>query len=136
MNSTSTDVMTPERADYQARCFVNGMRRHGKSGKMEPAAGEFSARFINHPWVRESVTEGWGKSLRSHLIMTVRRRIMRGESYDVIEMLMPPKEWIVNEKQLAAQSRSASEWQKENLPQGVGLHALLNKIRKQSGLDA
>lgn len=102
--------MTPDRADFAARAHVYGMRRHGITGKMEPANGEFSQRFATHPWCREATTEGWAKELRSHLVLTVRRRIMTGERYDVIEDLMPPKEWVAVAKQNAERYASASKW--------------------------
>ena len=57
------EQLSPEQiADYRARCYVNGVRKHGRTGIIEPASGEFSERFLPHPWVRESVTEGWGVS--------------------------------------------------------------------------
>ena len=108
-----TEIMTVERADYAARCFVCGMRRHGISGKMEPASGEFSSRFMSHPWVRESITEGWAKELRTHLILTVKRRAMASIPYQNIEELMPPKEWVVNEKHNAWRYRTAREQREE-----------------------
>lgn len=126
--------MTPELADYLARCHVNGMRMHGRSQKMEPASGEFSNRFASHPWCREATLEGWGRDLRSHLILTVKRRIMTGQPYDVIEDLMPPREWVDQAKFNAARYRAAGEWQQKHLPHPVGLAALLDKIAKQSGI--
>lgn len=116
--NTSTEQMTPERADWNARCFVNGMKRHGVTGKMEPASGEFSQHFIRHPWVRESIAEGWGKELRSHLILAVKRRIMMGLPYNDIEALMPPRDWVDYAKQQAERYRKAAEWRKENAPGG------------------
>jgi len=116
--NTSTEQMTPERADWNARCFVNGMRRHGTTGKMEPAAGEFAPHFLRHPWVREAVAEGWGKELRSHLVLAVKRRIMLGLQHNDIDELMPPKEWVAAAKQQAARFAKAAEWQKENRPGG------------------
>ena len=106
--------MTPERADYMARCFVNGMRLHGRSKKMEPASGEFGPKFENHPWCREATMEGWARELRSHLILTIKRRIMLGQSYDIIEELMPPREWVDQAKLDAARYTAAAKWQKEN----------------------
>ena len=126
--------MTPELADYLARCFVNGTRMHGTSKKMEPASGEFAPRFANHPWCREAITEGWGKELRSHLVLTVKRRIMVGVPYGAIEDLMPPREWVDVAKRDAARYQSATQWQKENRPHPVGLAALLAKIAHQSGI--
>jgi hypothetical protein len=110
MNNPDNKPMTPELADYRARCFVYGMRRHGITGKMEPASGEFASRFATHPWCREAITEGWAKDLRSHLVMTVKRRIMLGKPYGIIEELMPNREWVDAAKQNAARYRSAAEW--------------------------
>lgn len=106
----SDKPMTPERADYLARVFVYGMRRHGITGKMEPASGEFATRFATHPWCREATTEGWAKDLRSHLVMTVKRRIMTGQPHHVIEELMPNREWVEAAKQNAARYASSAKW--------------------------
>ena len=125
--NTSTEQMTPERADWNARCFVNGMRRHSVTGKMEPASGEFAQHFMRHPWVRESVTEGWAKDLRSNLILAVKRRIMTGLSHNDIDSLMPPKEWVDYAKQQAERYRKAAEWQKANMP-GSDMTGWLSKL--------
>ena len=105
-----TEIMTVDRADYAARCFVLGMRRNGTNGKMVPASGEFSSRFMSHPWVRESITEGWARELRTHLILTVKMRAMVNRSYQNIEELMPPKDWVSEAKQKAAKDRAGLEW--------------------------
>lgn len=116
--SMFTEQMTPEKADWNARCFVNGLRRCSATGKMEPAAGEFSQIFHRHPWVRESIAEGWGKELRGHLILTVKRRIMMGVPHSDIDTLMPPKEWIEYAKQQAERYRKAAEWRNANVRTG------------------
>ena len=126
--------MTPELAEYNARSYVNGMRLHGRSNKMEPAGGEFSKRFEAHPWCREATVEGWGRDLRSHLILTVKRRIMAKVSYDVIEDLMPPQSWVTAAKHEAARYRAATIWQKKHLRTPVALMDLLAKIAKDSGI--
>lgn len=133
--NTSTEQMTPERADWNARCFVNGMKRHDVSGKMEPASGEFAAHFMRHPWVRESVAEGWDKELRSHLMLTVKRRIMMGQPHNDIDSLMPPKDWVDYAKHQAARCAAAAEFQKANTPGGdmsAWLARLLESNRRQS----
>jgi hypothetical protein len=90
--------------------FVYGMRRHGVTGKMEPASGEFSSRFAVHPWCREATTEGWAKELRSHLVLTVKRRIMTQAPFHIIEELMPPKEWVDNAKHNAQRYAASAKW--------------------------
>jgi len=115
-------------ADYQARCFVNPMRKHGKSGKWEPVGYEFADRFLVHPWVRESVTEGWDKELRGVLIAEVRRRIIHGESYGIIEELMPPKKWVDDAKHFAARCRKATDWQNQHMPRGLDFSKMLRIV--------
>lgn len=117
--NTSTENMTPEKADWMARCFVNGAKRHATSGKVEPLGGEFHDRFIAHPWVRASITEGWGRDLRAHLIRVVRVRLMRGLTYDDIDELMPPREWVEAARTQAQRFKAAADWQKENMPNGI-----------------
>lgn len=113
---TAEEVLEFRRlAEYRARCFVNPMRRHGTSGKMEPVGYEFADRFLPHPWVRSAISEGWGKELRSHLVLTVMKRILLGEAYGDIDSLMPPKQWVDYVRDQAAQYQRAAEWQKANL---------------------
>lgn len=129
------DEMTPEKADFYARCFVNGMRMHGRSKKLEPAHGEFANRFLSHPWVRESVTQGWGRELRSHLILVCKRCYMRKQHPGTIETLMPPKEWVEAAKRNAERYAMAAQWQKDNRPEGFGFKAMLTALAKRSGID-
>ena len=128
------EVMTPERADRLARCFVNGMRLHGKTQKMEPDSGEFSQRFILHPWVRESITEGWDRELRGHLIRVVKIRLMKNERYDTINDLMPDKNWVEERKKQAARFGDAAKWQNENLKPNFSLGVLLSALAKQADI--
>ena len=30
------EQLSPEQADYRARCYVNGVRKHGRTGIMSP----------------------------------------------------------------------------------------------------
>lgn len=128
--------MTPEKADYIARMFVNGPRRHGVTGKMVPASGEFAPRFASHPWCREATTEGWAKELRGHLVTTIVRRIWSRQPYDMIETLMPPREWVDTAKLNAARTRSATEWRDqrygkidgEQFLKAIGIHRPVDKF--------
>jgi hypothetical protein len=128
-------TMTPERARWLAQCFVCGTRRHGKTGDMQVANGEFSARFMPHPWVREAITEGWGNELRSFVTLVAQRRVMAGQPLDIIEDLMPPRKWVDDAKVEAARRATALEWQRENRPENVVLHALLSSIAKRAGIN-
>lgn len=123
-----TELLTPDMADYRARCFVNGVRRHGKSGKMEPASGEFHERFLSHPWVRESIAEGWGKELRSHLVRVCKIRLMRGETLGDITVLMPDKDWVASEKHHAERYRLAAEWRARQGGPSIDAEALLRRF--------
>lgn len=117
-------TMTPERADYAARCFVCGMRRHGVTGKMEPASGEFASRFLSHPWVRESITEGWGKELRGHLVQVYKTALMRKEQPNDIDRMMPDKVWVDAAKNNAQRYRAAQEWRDEKYGKADGARIL------------
>lgn len=120
--------MTPEKADFLARKFVNGLRTHSKTGKVEPADGQFSERFLSHPLVRQSIGEGWDRELRLLLIHQIRRQIMAKRSYDVIEDFMPPKEWVSAAQNQAERFRLAAEWQKKHMKGGLDFTALLKNI--------
>jgi len=122
------DVMTPEKADFRARCFVNGVRRHGVTKKIEPVSGEFHERFLSHPWVRESITEGWGMELRMHLIHVAKTRLMRKEQIGEVESLMPNKEWIAAAKTNADRYRKAAEWRDAKGGATISAEGLLKRF--------
>lgn len=128
------EIMTPKRAERLARCFVNGMRMHGKTKQMEPDDGEFSPRFMAHPWVRESITEGWDRELRGHLIRVVKIMIMKKQRPDLINELMPDKDWVEERKKQAARFADAAKWQNENLKPNFSLGVLLSALAKQADI--
>jgi hypothetical protein len=132
--NTQSEISPDKRARYRARCIVNGMRKHGKTGKLEPDDQMFSELFLPHPWVRESISEGWDRELRQYLIHIVTLRIMQDKPTDVIEDLMPSRQWVDDAKHHAARYAAASAWQKENLPESFGFSALLSRIKQNAGL--
>ena len=108
--------MTPEKADFMARCFVNGSEKHEKSGMVEPISGEWSIRFRGHPWVRDSEVEGWGKELRMACIGAARERIMAGvKPIDITPNdVMPKAEYVDHWRTQARKEREALEWRRAN----------------------
>ncbi len=108
--------MTPEKADFMARCFVNGSEMHSVSGKVEPISGEWSVRFRSHPWVRQAEQEGWGRDLRSTCILATTQRIMAGvRPIDIRpEEVMPKAEHVEYWRDQARRAREAYEWRKAN----------------------
>lgn len=108
--------MTPEKADYMARCFVNGAERHSKSGEIEPITGAWGPRFQQHPWCIQSDEEGWGKELRMAVVAAARRRIMGGKmpSDISIEDMMPPRDLIEHWKRQSERAESAARWRRAN----------------------
>lgn len=120
--------MTPEKADWLARKIVNGLRLHGVSGKMEPAAGEFAQELYDHPIVRQSVTEGWGRELRLFLIHHVRRHIMARNPYTSINEFMPPAKWIEDTRKQNERFAKAREWQKQHLPPVNDFEAAMQRM--------
>lgn len=108
--------MTPDKADFMARCFVNGSEKHAKTEIVEPIHGEWSVRFRNHPWVRDSEAEGWGRDLRMACIGAARDRIMAGVK--PIDMkpndVMPKAEYIEHWRDQARKEREALAWRRAN----------------------
>lgn len=108
--------MTPEKADFMARCFVNGSEKHSKSEKVEPISGEWSVRFQSHPYVMQAEAEGWGLELRMSCIGAARERIMAGVK--PINMkpqdVMPKPEYVAYWKDQARREREATEWRRAN----------------------
>lgn len=123
-----SEVMTPELADYRARCFVNGAARHAKSGKIEPITANFHERFLSHPWVRDSITEGWDRELRMHLTRVVKQRFMGGEAVSDIESLMPDRKWVENARNDAQRYRKAADWRKDNRPNTMSAEGMLRRF--------
>lgn len=111
-----TPTLTPERADYMARCLVNGYEKHSKSGQMEPVAGGWSGRFKSHPWVIQSENEGWGRDLRQSCIGSARERIMAGIKPNDIqpEDIMPKADYVEHWREEARKGREAYEWRLAN----------------------
>lgn len=119
-------------ADYQARCWVQGSKKYkfaDGSERIEPIVANFHARFLEHPWVREAVTEGWDRDLRMHVIRIVRKHILDGghvSSLNIVD-LMPPKDWIDNAKMEAQRTREAKEWQDKVIAEHGSMDAYLSK---------
>lgn len=108
--------MTTPRAEYLARCLVNGSARHEKTGQVEPVAGAWSSRFKGHPWVEESEAEGWGRELRSACVAGAMKRILAGVRPSDIsaEDVMPRWDWIAYARNEARKTREAAEWRRAN----------------------
>lgn len=117
-------------AEWRARGFVQGMRMHGVSKKMEPCAGEFSLRFKSHPWVMAAETEGWAPDLRAHLVRTVKALILAGKPFDNIEDLMPQKSWVDKIQQNASRYALAKDWRDKVIAEHGTMEAYLTKTRR------
>lgn len=68
-------------ADYEARCWVQGAKRYkfpDGSYRVEPIVANFHQRFLDHPWVREAIAEGWDRELRGHIVPIVRKHLLAG----------------------------------------------------------
>lgn len=115
---------TPERADYLARVFVNGMVdeiKHGeRTGKKVLHSAHWAPRFEDHPWVKASEEEGWGRELRTAVIEKVRLCIMGGQPYHDIDQLMPPKHVIDFWREKSAREREALAWRTEYFDKDAG----------------
>lgn len=123
-----SEPITHEQADFRARCFVNGAARHATTGNFEPITANFHERFLSHPWVRESIAEGWDRELRGHLIHVARLALIRGDQLSNIEALMPDKKWVEQARTDADRYRKAAEWRKANKPQTMSAEGMLRRF--------
>lgn len=109
-----------DKADYDARVFVNGLRRaqvpegHPMHGKLIVASGEWSHRFQGHPWVKQSTTEGWAVELRGHCIRVVKQRMLIRQPYSNLTDLMPPADLVGYWRLNAERAQLAAIWRAEN----------------------
>lgn len=133
MLSQTEEIHPVKRARYRAQCIVCGMRTNGKTNRLEPDSGSFSDRFLPHPYVRESVFEGWDAELRHHLIHTITVRILRNEPTDHIDDLMPPRDWVESAKHNAERYAKAAEWRKANPRRAQPLKLSFFQGRRDAG---
>jgi hypothetical protein len=122
--------------DFNARCLVNGTRKHERSGRFEPISGEWSSRFAGHPWVQASEKEGWGRELRAAVIAEVKRRMLSDEPFDQIEVLMPSKIWIENARKRAVVEAEAAEWRARIIAEHGSVDAFLMKTAKGNNANS
>ena len=136
-----------ENLDYWVRIYVNGATKD-KEGKTIPASGEWSDRFWNHPWARQSTAEGWARDLRAHVIQRVKRLHMQRDAGNrrpvvslrtvldavpSIEELMPDKDWIEARRKDAAREAEAKRWRDHVVEQHGTLEAYLQRNKPSNG---
>ncbi len=106
--------MTPDRADFLARAFVNGMVdeiKHGeRTGRKVIHTAHWSDAFAGHPWVEASDKEGWGRDLRMVITLAVKRRMMIGQPHHDINQLMPSKDWVEYVREKSSIEAEAVAW--------------------------
>lgn len=117
--------MTPEKAEFMARCLVSGSEKHSKSGKIEPISGAWSGRFRTHPWVEQADDEGWARELRSACVAGAKQRILAGvKPNDILaEHVMPRRDIVERWRREAQRAREAAEWREAN-PSHAALRGL------------
>lgn len=131
--------------DYWVRIFVTGVRKD-KDGKTAPAGFLWADRFMDHPWVRDSITQGWERDLRSHVIRAAKRLVMQRDKsrgqFDVsmrtvmdavpsADALMPDKDWCDRARQRATDALEAVAWRNDIAEQFGSLEEYLRR-RKPS----
>ena len=128
-----SEQMSAEQAKWKAQGFVYGIHFHEKTKRWEPRyGGYFADRFLGHPWVRESISEGWGAELRGTLVRAVTQRMLLRQTYDVINDLMPEATLIKHWKEQAARYRSAAEWREQIVEQYGSLEHYLQRGQKRA----
>lgn len=118
--------------DFRARCFVNGTVKNPRTGKDEPHSGHWSRAFRGHPWVEQSIDEGWGRDLRQHVIMAVKRRILQERPFHQVEELMPDPKWAESTRYHAARYMAAAKWREQVTAEHGSVEAYLRKTAKAS----
>lgn len=106
-----------EKCDWRARCWVCGTYRDSE-GNITNHTGCWHQRFHDHPWVRESEAEGWGRELRSVVIMSLAKRMLVAQHsfrHPRIEDLMPDAEWVKHTRMRAHVNVAGSDWQAGNM---------------------
>jgi hypothetical protein len=111
-----TELISPELAEYRARCLVQGYERHEKTQHLEPISGAWSARFLSHPWVRQADQEGWARDLRASVVFAIKQRIMAGVKPSEInpEDVMPKSEYVEHWRTQERKAAEGDEWRKAN----------------------
>jgi len=113
-----SEYLTIDNADFKARCWICGVTKD-PDGKTTHRNGVWHERHHHHPWVRESEIEGWGRELRSAVILPLTKLIFRQQHafrhYPDLESLMPDRDWVDFAKQRAQRYAEAVEWQDDNL---------------------
>lgn len=116
--------------DFRASCFVNGTVRNLKTGRDEPHSGHWSSAFRGHPWVEQSISEGWGRDLRQHVIQAVKRRIMAEKPFHDVEGLMPDPKWVAGARTQAAKYAASAKWREQVIAENGSVDADLQKAAK------
>lgn len=110
------DYVPVETCDFRARCWVCGTTRD-KEGRLTHRTGVWHERFDDHPLVQASEVEGWGRELRSVVIMALTKLMLAGQRsfrFPDIETLMPDGKWVEYARKRAAIYAAAAEWQDAN----------------------
>jgi hypothetical protein len=123
--------------DYKARCWVNGMKdlkQRDGSRKRGPGVCTFDDRFLEHPWVRQSIAEGWDRELRGHIVRLARLHVMGGGQVHTLNVvdLMPDASWVKYAREQADRARLAAEWREEIEAKHRSVDAFLSKAQFRS----
>lgn len=123
-----SELLTVDQATLKAQTFVYGAAKNEKTGQWGPHfGGHFAKRFQDHPWVRESILEGWDRNLRGHLVRAAVVRMFTGEPYDDIDALMPDLRTVHFWKSEAARFREADNWRARIVEEHGSMDAYLAK---------
>lgn len=105
------------RCDWRARCWVCGTYRD-RENNITHHTGRWHERFDDNPLIQRSEVEGWGRELRSVVVMNLAKRMLieqHGFKFPPIEALLPSMEWIENTSRQAAFYEAGKAWQVEHL---------------------
>lgn len=97
-------------AERKAASFVCAEGVNEKTGETSPLGWVFHERFDQHPWVRQSILEGWDGELRGYIRQQVTQRILTNEPFADIALLMPSRHWVEEARRCARGYRDGMEF--------------------------
>jgi hypothetical protein len=121
-------------SDSIARAYVQGERKYSIKGEdvWQPIVCNIHERFTSHPWVREAITEGWDRELRSHMVGAAKRLLLEGKSLNGVvagDLVPRDRKTLDVWRDAAGRASAAAEWRERICADHGTMDAYLTKSR-------
>jgi hypothetical protein len=123
--------------DDEAARYVCGTRLKkfkGGTPRVESDLGQWSEQFAAHPIVMRAEYEGWGRELRQHCRVAVKRLLMQGwnpASLPEVGALLPPDDWIQAARREAARAKKAEAWRSRVIEEHGSVAEYIKRVRPE-----